>query len=54
MELDWLKKVFDQSAEVRKQCDSTIEPLALTLQCELARVNAPRSMRRAVLQNWPS
>lgn len=38
MELDWLKKVRDQPVENRKQWVSTIEPLALTRQCELTGV----------------
>ena len=40
MELDWLKKkVWDQPIENRRQWVSTVEPLALTRQCELAGVN---------------
>ena len=39
MELDWLKKVWDQPVDNRRQWVSTVEPLALTRQCELAGVN---------------
>jgi len=41
MELDWLKKSWNQPVEKRKQWVSTVEPLALTRQCELAGVTTP-------------
>ena len=57
MELDWLKKVWDQPVEERKQGVSAIEPLVLTRQCELAGVNrstvyAPRMAANWMSRNW--
>lgn len=38
MELDWLKKVWGQPVENRKQWVGAVKPLTLTRQCELAGV----------------